>query len=129
MDCSDQYVRMSQKAEEMQKLWSPAEGDVFGDELCHVSVVNSMILEHLNKSMKEGEGGKYTWLPRQDQLQDIVLSMFERNCYWMFEECYKHLQLPHPTKPESMEQIWLLFVMKEKFGKIWDGENWIEGNK
>ena len=25
----------------------------------------------------------------------------------------------------SMEQLWLAFVMKEKFGKVWTGEKWI----
>lgn len=26
----------------------------------------------------------------------------------------------------SGEQLWLAFVMKEKYGKVWDGENWKE---
>jgi len=26
----------------------------------------------------------------------------------------------------SMEQLWLAFVMKEKFNKVWNGENWIK---
>jgi hypothetical protein len=129
MDCSDQYVRMCRQAEEIQELWSPADGDVFADELCHVSIVNSPILEHLGKSIKEGKRKDYVWLPRQDQLQELVLLMYERNCYWMFEECYKHLQLPHPTKLESMEQVWLSFVMKERSGKTWNGENWIKLKK
>ncbi len=25
----------------------------------------------------------------------------------------------------SMEQLWLAFVMKEKYNKVWDGEEWI----
>jgi len=124
MDCSDQYVRMCQKAEEIQNLWSPQEGDVFADELCHVSIVNPMILDHWRT--KEKKKDDYIWLPRQDQLQALVFSIYEKNCYWMFEECYKHLQLPQPTKLESMEQVWLSFVMKERSGKIWNGENWID---
>ena len=27
---------------------------------------------------------------------------------------------------KSMEQLWLAFVMKEKYEKTWDGTNWIE---
>ena len=27
---------------------------------------------------------------------------------------------------KSWEQLWLAFVMKEKFNKIWDGEKWSE---
>jgi len=26
----------------------------------------------------------------------------------------------------SMEQLWLAFVMKEKYGKVWDRKDWIE---
>ena len=126
MDCSDQYVRMSQRAKEIQELWSPKEGDMFADELCHVSVVNPTILEHLGESLKDRRGKEYIWLPRQDQLQEIVLPMFENNCHWLFEECYKFLQPPCLTPCESMEQIWLSFVMKEKFAKIWNQEAWIE---
>lgn len=27
----------------------------------------------------------------------------------------------------SMEQLWLAFVMKEKYNKTWDGNEWKEG--
>ena len=36
----------------------------------------------------------------------------------------------HPEYPSwvsnkwSMEQLWFAFVMKEKYGKVWDGESW-----
>jgi hypothetical protein len=126
MDCTDAYVEMCRKAEEIQRLWSPAEGDHFVDELCHVSIVNPALLEHLNKSFKEGKRENYVWLLRQDQLQQMVISLFKGNCYWMMEECYKFMKLPYPVKSESMEQIWLTFVMREKFGKVWDGASWIE---
>ena len=122
MDCSDRYVQMSRKAEEIQRLWAPAEGDMFADELCHVSMVNRPILDHLNKSFNQGKRENYVWLPRQDQLQEMVLPMLEGNCHWMLEECYKFITLPYSLQLESMEQIWLAFIMKEKNGKIWDAE-------
>ena len=124
MDCSDLYVLMSRKAEEIQRLWAPAEGDVFADELCHTSIVTLSILDHLNRSFKEGKKNNYVWLPRQDQSQEMILPMFKGNCDWMPEECYKFIQLPHPVKSQSMEQIWLAFAMQEKFKKIWNGESW-----
>jgi hypothetical protein len=120
---------MSKKAEEIQRQWAPAEGDVFVDELCHTSIVNPSILDHLNKSFKEGKRENYVWLPRQDQLQEIILPMFKGNCDWMLEECYKFIQLPHPVKSQSMEQIWLAFVMQELFAKNWNGEDWMETRK
>lgn len=129
MDCSDRYVQMSRKAEEIQRLWAPAEGDMFADELCHVSMVNRPILDHLNKSFNQGKRENYVWLPRQDQLQEMVLPMLEGNCHWMLEECYKFITLPYSLQFESMEQIWLAFIMKEKNGKIWNGEDWEEMRK
>jgi hypothetical protein len=120
---------MSKKAEELQRLWAPTEGDVFADELCHTSFVTLSILDHLNQSFKEGKREYYVWLPRQDQLQEMILPLFKGSCHWMLEECYKFIQLPHPVKPQSMEQIWLAFVMQEKFAKTWNGEHWEEIKK
>jgi hypothetical protein len=47
----------------------------------------------------------------------------------MLEECYKFITLPYSPQLESMEQIWLAFIMKEKNGKIWNGEDWEEMRK
>ena len=32
-------------------------------------------------------------------------------------------------KNYSMEQLWLAFVMKDKYKKVWNGEDWIKGRK
>ena len=34
------------------------------------------------------------------------------------DECHMAYNFP------LMEQLWLAFVMKEKFGKVWNGEDW-----
>jgi hypothetical protein len=49
MDRSDHSVRMSEKSEEIQKSWSPKEGDLFADELCHISIVNPAIVKAIQK--------------------------------------------------------------------------------
>ena len=58
-------------------------------------------------------------LDRQDQLQEMVgysdihsLMMH----FWDFIG-YDHICT-------SLEQLWLAFVMKEKYNKTWNGENW-----
>lgn len=83
----------------------------------------------LNKAMKNHPKEFSSFDPTknvQDQLQEMVISLFKGNCYWMMEECYKFMKLPYPVKSESMEQVWLTFTMREKFGKVWDGASWIE---
>jgi hypothetical protein len=73
------------------------------------------------------------WLPRQDQLQEIYLvnllpidfigininiSIFTKRC------------LEEKLKFNSYEQLWLAFVMKEKYNKVWNEqkEEWVLDN-
>ena len=35
-----------------------------------------------------------------------------------------HKNIHNYDSDASMEQLWLAFVMKEKFNKTWDGEKW-----
>ncbi len=68
------------------------------------------------------------WLPRQDQLQEMSqfsgglpnqLWNFNEFCFpdrWNFDE--------YTSGFTSMEQLWLAFVMKEKYGKVWTGK-WV----
>ena len=62
------------------------------------------------------------WLPRQDQLQEMVAQ--DGNLpVWKVEEWF-HNWIPRGARPESFEQLWLAFVMKEKYDKVWDGK-WV----
>ena len=75
----------------------------------------------------------------QDQLQEMIresgytgfngLKYFIR---WLqnseggtypFFRCQDNEEFPPFT---SMEQLWLAFVMKERYSKLWNGEEWIK---
>jgi len=84
------------------------------------------------------EGDKITWLPRQDQLQAMVGSynecfdLLDRECnpdrgdFAKLHYAYHSLGvLPF----NSMEQLWLAFVMSERFRKYWNGEDWVSKDK
>ena len=72
------------------------------------------------------------WLPRQDQLQEmvkttetepapIVVEMLARFATWgLYVENYPFT---------SMEQLWLAFAMKEKHSKRWDGDKWVKASQ
>lgn len=72
------------------------------------------------------------WLPRQDQLQEMVKYAYKDikievdiklNRFWnWYREMQVKIKGSHPFA--SMEQLWLAFVMKEKYNKIWDGKEW-----
>ena len=68
------------------------------------------------------------WLPRQDRLQGMVQQSCEyarplvaRFAKWAHEEI-DYVLTRHLT---SMEQLWLAFVMREKFNLTWNGDKWV----
>ena len=86
-----------------------------------------------------GYASKYEliWLPRQDQLQEMIedetlfpahrratlIVNWLQNEQWFDKDGNSHWK--HQINYDSMEQLWLAFVMKEKYNKVWNGEDWI----
>ena len=104
MDTSKQYIKKCEKAWEIQAIkWSEPK---------------------YYPSVSSGD----VWLPLQDQLQEMVenvSSSYELlNCFYKF---VNPLEDVYTRQFTSMEQLWLAFVMKEKYGKTWDGEEWVNG--
>jgi len=141
MDCGSIYIKMCEKAEEIQEQW--LEHDTEGD----YAVVGKMIEEYngfwtLKKGsiLIVGNDGEYDltitnrgeidgtgaiWLPRQDQLQEMVddkaYAFTSVKLAVFFGNNANYLGLDDSS---SMEQLWLAFVMKEKYQKVWNGEEW-----
>ena len=146
---------MSRKAAEVQEKWVPQFGDWFFDEeikkmagklkkelgiaaLPHLSGIycyqeGTMNCECCGEEFDLLTFDKFypqsdvIWLPRQDQLQDMVKSEYECD-YDMnldFTEFTTNLYT-HEQIGASMEQLWLAFVMHEKYNKKWDGEDWVK---
>ena len=135
MDISKEYILMCEKTTEIQELWGYKEGDFFA----HAGHTPPKILIVDDTENSYGDfdcaccEGKRTWLPRQDQLQDIIIE------YWGEVDCsnshvvvlddfseYVLNECPKETiSMNSLEQLWLAFTMKEKYNKKWDGEEWI----
>jgi len=122
MDTSKEYIKMCDNPE-IQKLWvKPAWGDFFNDSdgltyTC-ISIKNTL------KYMKE-----HIWLPRQDQLQDMVKydsQGDEMDAYSLIGWFNHYLENTVPAYPtvKTPEQLWLTFVMKELYNKTWDGKKW-----
>ena len=124
MDNTETYIKMAD-CEEIQKEHRYLEGNDYhlprewrGEEF--------WIRDHPKRTI---------WLPRQDQLQEmsntkpsgILLSNF----YNWYHTQQKKATLVVSDKlafSMSMEQLWLAFVMKEKYNKIWENESWITMN-
>jgi len=65
------------------------------------------------------------WLPRQDQIQEMMFGDFDNPIYisGQFQKFHEHWLWLDFT---SMEQLWLAFMMWEKHGKIWEKEKWVK---
>ena len=62
-------------------------------------------------------------LPRQDELQEMLGFCGASGIHgWMKRVTLFQMESPY----QSFEQLWLAFVLKEKYNKIWNGEEWVE---
>jgi len=112
MDTSKEYIEMCQKAVEVQdKL--PRNEDENGRKYVDSS---TYIIKY------DIETKRLIWLPRQDQLQNMLdekpnPSRMHNLLIWAGIEC-------DVSDLRTWEQLWLAFVMHEKYQKKWDGEDW-----
>ena len=71
-------------------------------------------------------------LYRQDQLQEMINTEIDipygQLLIDVFYKWIKETYKPYPFMDNSItwEQLWLAFVMKEKYNKVWNGEDWIK---
>ena len=122
MDVSSEYVKMCEKAVEIQAL--APKPTILGGNFWHYP--------------EGATGAPIVWLPRQDQLQEMLryypkdrpseliygnlAIIFGDWCASLHNTYTKYLRLEAKM---SMEQLWLAFVMKEKYNKVWNGADWI----
>ncbi len=127
MDTSEQYIKMSDCEEIQEHMWRF--GDYYIDKMEHIYIHSEAEMWLLHKC-RDNDGGKMPiWLPRQDQLQEMVWDKLGDYCTnkisslsWGVYSFYLHNE--ESPIPDSMEQLWLAFVLKERWNKTWDGEKW-----
>jgi len=119
---------MNEMAEEIQGNWKPSIGDFvyrnieFKNDIkiicegCY-DVFDVLAINDLNSPPYKS----LIWLPRQDQLQEIL----EGEYYFYFNRFHNFCSQNY-AKYLSFEQLWLAFVMKEKYNKIWNGNDFIK---
>ena len=132
MDTTETYIKMCEKAGEIQEIkikkrfpshlvatyWRTTDGqivDLDGDVLTEVKDTNNF------------SGKRYIWLPRQDQLQELL----KYNSVW--ELCWNFARFTTLNTSDdkvmfqytSMEQLWLAFFMRKEVGKDWKGGEWV----
>ncbi|RLC74433.1 MAG: hypothetical protein DRI61_16610 [Chloroflexi bacterium] len=134
MDVSKKYIKMCEKAKEIQEMWLPQIGDYYVAKWNKRKLIlcGLKILKDIRKNKDD-----YIWLPRQDQLQDILIDenyteyenplnlnrtmmdevseYVDKSPFWAG---YKYKPYYHGF--DTLEQLWLAFLMYKKYGKIWN---------
>ncbi len=123
MDTSKKYFKMSENAIELQDghLW--INGDFYTDDIMKNHKEQFCVFE--DSCDPPYDMYHPIWLPRQDQLQEMIKEKLPpRDSFILFEfvEFVRNLDSKHYE--DSMEQLWLAFVMKEKYNKVWNGQDW-----
>lgn len=135
MDKSPEFLKMCIKAEEIQEIWELSDGDFYivikgsGRKIpSKISILNDLETKSYISDYIEKERGSFIWVPRLDQLQKMIdwtkweLGIRKKVKFEMYYTSISGEQNSGMVTGASMEQLWLGFMMKEKFGKIWDSE-------
>lgn len=124
MDTSETYIKMCD-CEEIQDEWQFKDGD-----FCVDLEIHGQNLYVLSKDWRPdfSESG-FTWLPRQDQIQEVMnwgYVKFYEQMYHFVGKLVSHGKYYQALIGSGMtcEKATLAFYMHEKHGKVWDGKNW-----
>ena len=129
MDISKEYILQCEKTEEIQKKFIGIEGSFVADKwgntislLIHSPAIGNYVLRRTdNQELYDNQKDKLIWLPRQDQLQEMMkFSDVRQEMEYFYGFCAGWSTSEMPYK--SLEQLWLAFVMSEKYQKRWNKE-------
>lgn len=129
MDTTEKYIIISSKALRIQELWKPSIGDFYA---CKYDYAKTLKLPQIGVlcSDIDIQPQNYTWLPKQDQLQKIYIDNLPKNIReseyirieilddfqnWVFNKCPNWM-----LDFDSLEQLWLAFVMQENYNSYWN---------
>ena len=127
MDKTETYIKMSD-CEEIQKKWEPTEADFMynfaAKKVSFIRVNRTTDRRFKNHSIPYNKD-RFFWLPRQDQLQEMLEPTGLQSLTWQLHQFSETEYGSRFTWPDQWEQLWLAFVLKEKWNKVWNGEEWI----
>ena len=127
MDTSKEYIKMCEKSPKLQPHDSEFHN---GDYICYKSYWGIYFDEYFYQECVYNDGNhiNYDYNPFRLHTQDQLQEMWDYSHSTMRSlqkfACELDNNYDYYDKFTSMEQFWLAFVMKEKYGKTWDKNNW-----
>jgi len=124
MDITKEYVLMCQQAKEIQQFNWGSDGDFSffeGDDDVSEGIQVWLLADGWYPHKKD-----FVWLPRQDQLSEMIDTWNKRYSMAFFENIVANSQYRGISKIgfNSIEKHLLAFIMDEKYSKQWTGKDW-----
>lgn len=126
MDKSPGYIRMCGGAAEIQEQWRPDFGDFYVSMSLDIPSPCQTVCSDLETHLSYLKTLKAVWLPRQDQLQEMVME--NHATPWDLAIAFSNLLISDNSSYfdgfDSMEKLWLGFIMFNKYGRKWKDGEW-----
>ena len=127
MDRSSKYIKMCEMAEEIQEQWQPDFGDFYVSMSLGITSSCQPIISDLEKKLSYLKTIKAVWLPKQDQLQEMVIENHATS--WDLAIAFSNVLMGENTSYfeqfDSMEKLWLTFIMLKKYTRKWKDGEWV----
>jgi hypothetical protein len=124
---TDNYIKMCEKAGEIQKEWRPKDLDTFcytkSREIGEVCADNK---KHTQKEYDDNLKHQF-WLPTLEQLFKMWCNLCQTtNFAGLSQRIGEHKRSKITTYPniKHIKEMCLEVIMKEFYHKIWTGEKW-----
>lgn len=129
----EKYHQMCMKAQDVQNLWKREYGDQYLNQQHDTDYL--IIMTRSDSDKKSLEHPCY-WIPSQHQLQELIRNRYKSNSI-MLLDFLKHFfyhdnEYGWTTNGDrvnkqfnTMEKLWLAFVMFTLHTKFWNGEEWV----
>jgi len=118
---------MCESAKEIQMRWKPEFGDFFVSMSLGLTSPCQPIASDLEKKVSYLKKIKAVWLARQDQLQEMVIEKYATP--WDLAIAFSNVLMGDNASYfdnfDSMEKLWLAFIMLEKYKKKWQEGEWV----
>jgi hypothetical protein len=127
MDTSSEYITMCEKATEIMNKWHYKFGDFYVSLVAGIPSEAQTIVSDLELHSSYMHQIKAVWLPRQDQLQALILDQYATpwDLVIEFANTLMSDKASYFDRFPSMEQIWIAYIMDKKFNKKWTGTDWL----
>ena len=112
---------MCGRNEDLQKLWKPKNNDWILIKKSREIQILYKVGEYPNKIIKDNT----VYLPTQEQLQEMILN----NGHQGYDNSgiatmLSYFSMEYKLEDLTFNELWLCYVMHEKYHKIWTGEKW-----